>query len=96
MKINSGIFLKYAYVKRVSFRKAVLWKDKQISLNPRIVSQIKSKGIKKIIFEDTDKNEQWSISATTFFNNAQLRQVGQEKQWYIGIGLFDKSAIVKQ
>lgn len=94
MKINPGNFIGEKYVKRVSFSKAVLWKDKQISLNPQTVAVIKNRGIKSIVFEDHDKNQRWMMSTTTFLNNAQSKRVGQETQYYIGIGLFEKTEIV--
>lgn len=94
-RINQGFIVGDTYKKRVSFNKAVLWKDKQISLHPKIVAEIKRLGVKKIVFEDFDKKQRWIISAITFLNNAHLRQVGQESQWYIGIGLFEKTDILQ-
>ena len=93
MKINEGKFVNKNYVKSVSFSKAVLWKSRQISLNPKIVNKIKRDKCVWIIFEDWRKNEKWGILVEDFIKNAVLKTESQEKQWYINIDLFKKKPI---
>jgi len=91
--MNTGTFEKDKYVKKVQFSKAVLWKDRQISLPPSITKQFKLKGTKFIIFEDLKKNERWSVDYKTAKANAILKQEGQESQFYLPIEIFDVSEI---
>ena len=95
MKINEGKIEGQRYIKRVEFSKAVLWKDKQISLNPVIVSKCQDHGVLEIWFEDYKKNERWIISMQDFVHNSTLRLVGQERQFYCPISLFDREIINK-
>lgn len=93
--INTGRFSETTYTKVVSFAKAVLWKDRAISLPPFVVSRIKGDGISKIVFEDLKKGERWTIATNDFLGSATLKKVGQEAQYYCPIDLFSKTAITR-
>lgn len=95
MKINQGKIENGRYIKQVEFSKAVLWKDKQISLNPDIINNLLLNKVLEIWFEDQKKNERWSISLSDFIHNSLLKTVGQEKQYYTPISLFDREIIRK-
>ena len=92
-KYNRGFIAGDRYIKRVSFNKAVLWKNREISLPPFIVEALKKREVKWIAFEDTGKNERWTMSLKRFLEYAQKKTEGQEPQYYINIDYFTKGKI---
>jgi len=96
MKFNHGTFRGKKYIKRVDFSKAVLWKDKQISLNRLITNQFKIRGTEWVIFEDERKNERWSASVSELREVRVLKKEGQEEQFYFPISVFKVSKIRKE
>ena len=85
-RINQGSFLKDKYIKRVVFSKAVLWKDRELSLGKPIVAKIKAnKDIKTIEFVDDTKKETWVFKRSDILDGSYLKQVGQEPQYYFSI-----------
>lgn len=95
MKFNPGRFSGKKYVKQVSFSKAVLWKDRQISLSTRITSQFKNRGTEEVIFEDERKNERWIAKVSDLRKMAVLKKEGQETQFYFPITAFKVQKIHK-
>ena len=93
--MNLGSFTKEAYIKKVSFSKAVLWKDRQLSLPKEIINKIIATGIRKIIFIDEVKGEQWEFKSEKVFRDMTLKIVGQEPQYYFSILLAKKVKIEK-
>lgn len=90
MKFNIGVFDLEAktYTKKVSFNKAVLWKDKQISLNRAVTVQFKKFGTETVIFIDEVKKERWTASVEKLRECATLKKEGQEPQFYFPITAF--------
>jgi len=84
----------YRYLKKVNFSKAVLWKAREISLNPAIIEKCQSFPVDEIWFEDEVKNERWRITLSDFSKHSELKRYGQENQYYIGIGLFKVETIL--
>lgn len=94
--INQGKVENGIYIKKFDFSRAVLWKDKQISLNPDILDKLVSgKKVTAIWFEDDKKNERWIIALPDFIHNSAIKKVGQESQYYCPISLFDREVIRK-
>lgn len=89
-KYNRGVQKGDTYIKYISINKAVLWRDRCISLNPDIVTKIVEKQLKWIMFKDEGKREKWRISVKRFMRYAHRKKVGQEEQYYIPIDYFDK------
>lgn len=85
---NLGKFKEDTYQKRVTFSKAVLWKDRAISLPPEVVKQFKPRGVKWVEFIDIKKNERWRCDVDTLREHYDYKQVGQEPQYYFPIELF--------
>lgn len=92
-KINFGVFRGDVYIKKVVFSKAVLWKDRQLSLRADVMNRIKLEGIKKIIFIDETKGEQWTFKPEKVFADMKKKTVGQEAQYYFSIDLARKKEI---
>lgn len=94
--INRGEFHGDTYYKHVSINKAVLWKTRQISLPPEVVRQFKLKGITRVVFIDQGKKERWEAPIEKLRENHELKQVGQEPQYYFPIELFDRKVISEE
>ena len=63
MKINRGWFFGDEYTKNVKFSKAVLWKDRELSLPIYIMDKILKENVHTIIFKDPSKKEKWVFKA---------------------------------
>jgi len=87
MTVNKGIFKPDKYIKHVSFSRAVLWKNRELSLPPSIMKKIEKEKIPLIRFIDDGKQEQWDFDTEDVVRLMMLKQVGQEKQYYFPIGL---------
>lgn len=91
--INLGHFKGHRYIKLVSFSKAVLWKDRQISLRASVCKQFKERGVTEVVFEDHKKNERWIASVDTLRDVKIYKKEGQEAQFYFPISAFKKEPI---
>lgn len=91
--INKGKFTDGLYVKYVSINKAVLWRDREISLPVDIIGRIKAEGIKKILFIDKSKKQAWGFLTKRVLETMELKKVGQESQYYFPIELAIKKDI---
>lgn len=91
--INRGMIINGAYTKYVSFSKAVLWKDRELSLRRNIIMTLKINDIKTLIFIDIKKNEKWIFTLDSILQSGQMKQVGQEEQFYFSIDLAVKELI---
>ena len=91
MKVNRGWFFGDEYSKNVKFSKAVLWKDRELSLPIDIMDRIIRDGITTIIFKDPSKKEKWVFKTSDVTSVMQKKQVGQETQYYFPIELASKS-----
>jgi len=88
VKINQGKIVGNMYVKRVSFSKAVLWKDREISIHKDIAEKWLTNHIKFVRFIDMGKGEEWTANLDKVKKSWKLKQVGQEPQYYIPIEIF--------
>jgi len=86
--MNIGAIKGKKYIKYVDFSKAVLWKDRQISLSRGAGRAIMKNNVEKIEFIDRKKGEKWSAPVSKVRASATLKQVGQEEQHYIPIEVF--------
>lgn len=93
MKVNRGYFFGNTYYKQVKFSKAVLWKDKQLSLPVDIMNRILTTGIKKMVFKDPTKNEAWIFNPEKVKPLMIRKLVGQEVQFYFPIELAVKKPL---
>jgi len=95
MKINKGFINGDTYTKEVSFKKAVLWMVKEISIHKDVAEKLIDEDIKWIEFIDRVKKEVWRAKAEKVKAVWKLKQFGQEPQYYIPIQVFDKLPIDK-
>lgn len=94
-RFNTGQFKGTTYTKKVSFAGAVLWKDKQISLNLAITNLFKTNKTETVIFEDESRNERWTASVDELRVVRILKTEGQERQFYFPISVFKVTPIKK-
>jgi len=94
MKFNYGHFRNGIYTKRVRLSKAVIWKDRQLSLREEIIDRIRTEGIQLIVFVDEYKNERWIFKSDKVLETMVKKSVGQEVQYYFPIELAKRVQIV--
>ncbi len=94
--INKGEIKGNTYIKYVNFSKAVLWRDRMISINKDVAEYWLTESIKFIIFIDRDKGELWKARVDKVKKNWKLKKVGQEPQYYIPIEVFQIKEILKK
>jgi hypothetical protein len=90
MNRGSFNFIDGIYTKHVAFNKAVLWKDRQLSLPLPIISICEKRNITKLVFIDAGKNEKWEFNLKKVQETGERKMVGQEPQWYFPIELANK------
>lgn len=88
MGFNHGAFNGEVYEKIVDWNKAVLWKDREISLNPSITQQFGPRGIKLVRFIDKKKGSAFEATVDSLRGQAKRKIVGQEEQLYFPIAFF--------
>jgi hypothetical protein len=91
--VNRGKFNQDVYVKYIDFNKAVLWKDRELSV-PRIVLMgMNAYNTQKMRFVDLDKKEVWIFNAPEVLAKGKWKRVGQEEQWYFPIDIASKRKV---
>jgi len=73
----------------LSFSKAVLWKDRELSIPLDIMQQILDKSCPVMKFVDMHKEEVWTFQTEKVKNVMYKKQVGQETQYYFSIDIKD-------
>lgn len=94
-KFNPGTFKDDVYEKEVDWNKAVLWRDRSISLSPVITSQFKARGTTLVRFIDKIKKIRHEATVDELRANKTLKQVGQEAQFYFPISIFKATPLTK-
>lgn len=88
MKINYGEIQGKVYRKYVNWNKAVLWKDRQISIHKTVGNTLALNGVEIVEFIDRNKKNKWTALLNKVKESWELKQVGQEPQYYIPIEVF--------
>jgi hypothetical protein len=96
-EINYGHIYGSTYRKVVSFSKAVLWKDREISLHKKIVDKYLGDNSKIFFVEFLDpvKKELWRAPLPKLQKIWRLKQEGQEPQYYMPIEAFSRKSMDK-
>ena len=89
-KFNGDIYAKY-----VDFSKAVLWKDRELSVNKYVLMGMNAYSTKEMRFIDLKKEEVWIFNVDEVLAKGKFKKVGQEEQWYFPIDIADKKIIKK-
>jgi len=90
MKLNTGKIENGIYIKFVDFSKAVLWKNREISINKLVAENWLDK-VRSVKFIDLKKEETWEAGVEKIKENWIFKKEGQEPQYYIPIDIFEKT-----
>lgn len=94
--INKGRIDNKTYYKTVSFSKAVLWKDRTLSLPPEVIQAIVREDVQNLVFTDPIKLEKWIFNTDKVLKSMQLQRIGQEEQYYFPIDLAKRISIEEE
>ena len=95
VKINYGKFNGSIYAKYLDLNKAVLWKDRQLSIPKFVVIGLTANSCTEMRFIDRSKGEMWIFNPDEVMAKGEWKQVGQEEQFYFPIELAKKVEIEK-
>ena len=88
--MNKGRIINKVYQKYVDFNRAVLWKNREISLHADVVENWLDDGVEAIKFIDLKKKKSWEIPLEIARENWIKKKEGQEKQYYFSIDLMEE------
>lgn len=95
--INRGSFQNNQYVKYVDFAKAVLWKDRELSLPLEIMDKILMRETPEMVFINKKRwSERWVFKMETVKKVMRKKQVGQEVQYYFPIDIKEGEKILSR
>ncbi len=95
MAINYGEFKiigeNLVYVKHCNFNLAILWITKELSIPLTVFEDIKKRGVKKLIFVNTNAESElsglrWEFETEWLEENKREKKMFQETQYYFPIG----------
>lgn len=86
-EINRGIIKNGKYIKYINPSEAVLWKTRELSLRPDILTMIMQRGVKEMIFINKKTYFGWVFNTDKVIDKMKLKRVGQEPQYYFSIDL---------
>jgi len=89
----NGKIVPIEYIKYVRFAKAVLWKDKELSLPVLVFHKIENLNLPYAVFIDRIKKEAWYFKTTDIREHGKVKTEGQEPQYYFPIELARKENI---
>ena len=78
-----GKHIKDEIVREFPFTKAVLWQNKNLGFDMRLLEYAKEHKIKRFVFSDPVKNFSLRIGIKAAINNGKENEHGEGKQWYI-------------
>lgn len=94
-KINLGRFNGQIYAKYLDLNKAVLWKDRQLSIPKFVYLGLMAHKCTEMRFIDRNKGEMWVFDVEKVLMLGVWKQVGQEEQFYFPIESAKKKVIDK-
>lgn len=91
--MNRGTINKKQYIKIVSFSKAVLWKNRELSMPKEIWDMVLRHQVIELVYIDYKKQEKWTFLMEHVKQFAKYKKEGQEEQFYFPIQLAKKEQI---
>ena len=82
--INDIIYREFA------FNRAVLWQNKSLSFDVRMLEYAQSQNVKKFVFTDTVKKESHEIGIQALILNSHVADHGEGDQHYFPLNLAQK------
>ena len=88
-EIYTGKIIRDTFYRNFAFSKAVLWQNKEVSMDEKVFNYVKDK-VKQIVFIDTTKKEAHKIGIRKAVNHASVNDYGEGKQVYLNKDLLDR------
>ena len=100
-KTYIGKHIKDVIYREFAYRRAVLWQNKSLSFDAKLLKYALCQNVKKFVFTDTVKKTSSEIGIRSLINNSIMDTYGQGKQWYFPADLpkkikFKKTPYVKK
>ena len=90
-----GKHIKDEIVREFPFTKAVLWQNKNLGFDIRLLAYAKEHKIKRFIFSDPVKGFSLRVGIRAAINNGKENEYGKGKQWYIPKSIMSAEAYRK-
>ena len=85
-----GKHIKDVIYREFAFTRAVLWQNKSLSFDSRMLAYAQSQSVKKFVFTDTVKRKSYEIGIRALTNNSHTEDHGQGEQLYFPLDLAKK------
>ena len=89
-KIFLGKHIKNEIFREFPFSKAVLWQNKNLGFDKRLLNYAKQNKVKAFIFSDPIKGISLKIGIRAAINNGEENHFGEGTQWYIPKAIMKK------
>jgi hypothetical protein len=89
-KVFLGKHIENDIIREFPFSKAVLWQNKDLGFDIRLLKYAKENNVKSLIFSDPSKLISLKIGIKAAENNGREAEYGEGKQWYISKSIMKK------
>ena len=83
-------------VREFPFTKAVLWQDKNLGFDKRLLKYDKENNVKSFIFSDPIKGISLKIGIKAAISNGKQNEFGQGQQWYMPKSIMKRLEIYRK
>ena len=83
-------------VREFPFTKAVLWQDKNLGFDKRLLKYAKENDVKSFIFSDPIKGISLKIGIKAAISNGKQNEFGQGQQWYMPKSIMKRLEIYRK
>ena len=83
-------------VREFPFTKAVLWQDKNLGFDKRLLKYAKENDVKSFIFSDPLKGISLKIGIKAAISNGKQNEFGQGQQWYMPKSIMKRLEIYRK
>ena len=83
-------------IREFPFTKAVLWQDKNLGFDKRLLKYAKENDVKSFIFSDPIKGISLKIGIKAAISNGKQNEFGQGQQWYMPKSIMKRLEIYRK
>lgn len=83
-------------IREFPFTKAVLWQDKNLGFDKRLLKYAKENAVKSFIFSDPIKGISLKIGIKAAISNGKQNEFGQGQQWYMPKSIMKRLEIYRK
>jgi len=95
-KVFLGKHINNEIIREFPFSKAVLWQNKNLGFDKRLLKYAKENNVKSFIFSDPIKGISLKIGIKAALSNGKQNEYGQGTQWYMPKSIMKKLEIYKK